>query len=195
MAKNKIIFGNTVLIDLTTDTATAAQILRGFTAHINTGDQVTGTCDYDADTSDATAQVAEILSGVTAYVNGVKLTGTMPNRGAISETIDDVDDVINVPQGYHDGSGTVTIDATEAAKLRNHANIKAGVTILGETGSYTGEAVSAQSKNVTPYTTSQTVLPDSGYDYLSQVVVGAISYVETANAYGTTVTIGEVAPS
>lgn len=194
MAKNKIIFGNTVLIDLTTDTALAGQILRGYTAHINTGDQVTGTCDFDADTSDATAQVAEILAGVTAYVNGVKLTGTMPNRGAISETIDDADDVVTVPQGYHDGSGTVTIDATEVAKLKNHANIKSGVTILGETGTYTGEAVSAQSKTATPYTTAQTILPDAGYDYLSQVEVSAIAYTETPNAYGTTVIIGTVAP-
>lgn len=189
MAKNKIIYGGTVLIDLTSDTATADQILDGYTAHINTGEQVEGTCTYDADTSDATAQVAEILSGKTAYANGAKITGTMPNRGAIDETIDDADDVITVPQGYHDGSGTVQISAAEVAKLKNHANIKAGVTILGETGTYSGEAISAQSKTVNPATTAQTVLPDTGYDYLSQVVVNAISYVETPNAHGTTVTI------
>ena len=192
MAKNKIIYGGTVLIDLTSDTATASQILDGYTAHINTGEQVEGTCTFDADTSDATVQVAEILSGKTCYANGAKITGTMPNRGAISETIDDADDVITVPQGYHDGSGTVTLDATEVAKLKNHANIKNGVTILGETGTYSGEAISAQSKTVNPATTAQTVLPDTGYAYLSQVVVNAISYVETPNAHGTTVTIAGV---
>ena len=189
MAKNKIIYGGTVLIDLTADTAQPEQILNGYTAHINTGEQVEGTCTFDADTSDATVQVAEILSGKTAYANGAKVTGTMPNRGAIDETIDDADDVITIPQGYHDGSGTVQIDAAEVAKLKNHANIKAGVTILGELGTYSGEAVTAQAKTVSPKTTSQTVLPDTGYDYLSQVVVNAISYVETPNAHGTTVTI------
>lgn len=189
MAKNKIIYGGTVLIDLTADTAQPEQILNGYTAHINTGEQVEGTCTYDADTSDATVQVAEILAGKTAYANGAKVTGTMPNRGAIDETIDDADDVITIPQGYHDGSGTVQIDAAEVAKLKNHANIKAGVTILGELGTYSGEAVTAQAKTVSPKTTSQTVLPDTGYDYLSQVVVNAISYVETPNAHGTTVTI------
>lgn len=189
MAKNKIIYGGTVLIDLTADTAQPEQILNGYTAHINTGEQVEGTCTFDADTSDATVQVAEILSGKTAYANGAKVTGTMPNRGAIDETIDDADDVITIPQGYHDGSGTVQIDAAEVAKLKNHANIKAGVTILGELGTYSGEAISAQSKTVNPATTAQTVLPDSGYDYLSQVTVNAISYVETPNAHGTTVTI------
>lgn len=190
MAKNKIIYGGTVLVDMTGDTATAAQILDGYTAHINTGEQVEGTCTFDADTSDATAQKAEILLGKTAYVNGNKLEGSMPNNGAVDATIDDADDVYTVPQGYHDGSGTVQISATEAAKLKNHANIKAGVTILGETGTYTGEGATAQAKTATPSTASQVILPDPGYDYLSQVTIAAIPYVETANAYGTTVTIG-----
>ena len=190
MAKNKIIYGGQTLIDLTTDTATAAQILSGYTAHINTGEQVEGACTYDADTSDGTALVAEILYGKIAYVNGVKLTGTMPNNGAVAGVISDADDTYTVPQGYHDGSGTVTLDATEVAKLKEHSNIKAGVTIFGEEGTYTGEGVSAQSKTATPSTSQQTILPDSGYDYLSQVIVAAIPYVETANAYGTTVTIG-----
>lgn len=190
MAKNKIIFGGEVQIDLTGDTATAAQILDGFTAHINTGEQVEGTCTYDADTSDATVQVAEILNGKTAYANGTKLTGTMPNNGAADGVISDADDIYTVPQGYHDGSGTVKISATEVAKLKNHANIKAGITILGETGTYTGEGATAQAKTATPSKTAQTILPDTDYDYLSQVTVEAIPYVETANAYGTTVTIG-----
>lgn len=190
MAKNKIIFGGEVQIDLTGDTATPDKILEGFTAHINTGEQVEGTCTFDSDTSDATAQVAEILSGKTAYANGAKLTGVMPNNGAIDGVIDDADDVYTVPQGYHDGSGTVQISATEVAKLKNHANIKAGITILGETGTYTGEGATAQAKTATPSKTAQTILPDTGYDYLSQVTVEAIPYVETANAYGTTVTIG-----
>ena len=54
---------------------------------------------------------------------------------------------------------------------------------------------SAQAKTVTPYTTSQVVRPDSGYDYLSRVTVEAISYTETENAAGgVTVIIGTEAP-
>ena len=190
MAKNKIIYGGTVLVDMTGDTATADKILDGFTAHINTGEQVEGTCTYDADTSDATAVVAEILLNKTAYANGAKLKGTMPNNGAVSGVISDADDTYTVPQGYHDGSGTVSIPAAEVAKLKNHSNIKNGVTILGETGSYSGESAEVQSKTVTPTTSQQVILPDTGFDYLSQVTVKAIPYVESANAHGTTVTIG-----
>ena len=196
MAKNKVIFGNQTIIDLTDASLgqnDGAKILSGESAYGKDGEKITGSCTYDADTSDATASASEILSGQTAYVNGTKVTGTMPNNGAVSGTIDDLSTPYTVPQGYHDGSGTVSIDSTEEAKIIP-GNIKDGVEILGVTGTYTGEGVTAQAKTATPYTTQQTILPDSGYDYLSQVTVEAIYYNESANAYGTTVTIGTVAP-
>lgn len=190
MANNKVIFGSTVLIDLTADTVTADKILASYTAHDASGATITGTCDYDVNSQDATVKVAEILSGKTAYARGTKLTGTMPNNGAVSLTISDADDSITVAQGYHDGSGTVSILPAEKAKLIA-ANIKQGITILGVTGTLEpSSAVKVHAKTVTPSINPQTVLPDSGYDYLSQVTVNAIPYVETENsAGGTTVTI------
>lgn len=192
MAINKVIYGGNTLIDLTTDTITAADLRTGVKAHDNSGAQITGINTYDADTSDATARVAEILATKTAYVNGSKLTGTMPNRGAVTGTISAVDGSFTIPQGYHDGSGAVSIDSTEQAKIIA-ANIKAGIEILGVTGTYAGEAITVQSKTATPATTSQTITPDTGYDYLSQVTISAIPYTETDNAAGgKTVTIGVV---
>ena len=194
MANNKVIFGNEVLIDLTADTVEASKLASGYTAHDRSGVIITGTNTYDADTSDADATASEILDTKTAYVNGSKVTGTMPNRGAVTGTISTVAGEYSIQNGYHDGSGTVGIDSTEQAKIIA-GNIKAGVEILGVTGDYTGEAISAQAKTSTPYTTSQVILPDSGYDYLSQVTVNAISRTDTPNAAGgVTVTIGDVAP-
>lgn len=196
MAKNKIIYGGQTLIDLTDATLgqnDGDKILASETAYGKDGEKITGSCTYDADTSDATATASEILATKTAYVNGNKVTGTMPNNGAVSGTIDDVETPYTIPQGYHDGSGTVEVDSTEAAKIIP-GNIKSGVEILGVTGDYTGEEVTAQAKTATPYTTQQVVLPDANYDYLSQVTVSAIYYNEVANAYGTTVEIGTVAP-
>lgn len=189
MAKNKVIYGNEVIIDLTSDTVTEANVTSGVTFHLPSGEIGTGTNTYDSDTSDDTAVVAEVLATKTFHARGSALTGTMPNRGAVSGTISTKAGTYNIQQGYHDGSGTVSINSTEQAKIIA-GNIKAGIEILGVTGTYAGEAVSVQSKTATPATTAQTILPDAGYDYLSQVVINAISYVETPNsAGGVTVTI------
>lgn len=186
---NKLILGNEVKFDLTADTITADKLAQGITAHDKSGAPITGTNTYDANTQDATAGVAEILEGKTAYVAGAKVTGTMPNKGAVSGTIS-TKTAYAIPMGFHDGSGSVSIDATELAKIIP-SNIKSGISILGETGTYGGEQATAQAKTVTPTFSAQTILPDSGYDYLSQVVVSAIPYTTTENAQGGfTLTIG-----
>ena len=192
---NKVVYGADTLIDLTGDDVAASDVLSGKLFHLPTGEPKAGTCTFDADTSDATATAAEILATKTAYKNGSKLEGTMPNRGAVTLTIDDKDDEITISNGYHDGSGKAKLDATEKAKLIG-SNIKDGVTILGVLGTYTGEGVTAETVSATPYTTPQTILPGTGYDYLAEVDIAAIAYVETDNAAGgKTVTIGTVAPS
>lgn len=191
MAVSKVIYGGTTLIDLTTDTVTADKLLTGITAHGKDGELIEGTCSFDANTQDATASASEILTGKTAYNKGSKVTGTMKNNGSVSGKITTKVGKYTVPQGYHDGSGTVDIDSTEQAKLIP-SNIREGVTILGVQGEMTGtEDARPQSKTVTPSTSQQTILPDEGYNYLSQVVVNAIPYSESDNsAGGKTVTIG-----
>lgn len=188
---NKVVYGGTVLIDLTGDTVTADKVLTGYTAHDKSGATITGTCDYDVNSEDATVAVAEMLNGKTAYARGSKITGTMPNNGAVTKTISTKTQEVSIVQGYHDGSGKVSISSTEQAKIIP-TNIRDGVTILGVTGTMSGtEGARAQAKTVTPTTKVQNVLPDDGYNYLSQVTVNAIPYVESDNsAGGTTVTIG-----
>lgn len=192
MAHSKIVLSTgEVLIDLTGDTVEADKLLKGYTAHGADGEQVTGSCTYDVDSSGATAKAAEILTGKTAGVGGKIIPGAMPNRGAVSGTIATKDGTYTVPNGYHDGSGKVVIDATERAKLIPE-NIREGVTVLGVEGTMSGtEDAKPQSKTVAPTFEDQTVLPDSGYNYLFQVTVSAINITTADNAAGgTTVTIG-----
>lgn len=190
---NKIIINGRTLIDLTTDTVDASKLLTGITAHDKSGAVITGECTYDSDTSEDTAAVAEILAGKTAHARGTLLTGTMPNNGGVTGTIATLNGTYTIPQGYHDGSGTVSIDSTEKSKIVA-ANIREGVTILGVTGTMSGtEEVVAESKTVTPTFASQTVTPDtgSGYNYIAQVTVNPIPVTETDNsAGGITVTVG-----
>lgn len=191
MAISKVVYGGNTLIDLTADTITAEKLLVGATAHGADGEKINGECNFDANTQDATATAAEILSGKTAYNKGNKITGAMKNNGAVSGVISTREGQYTVPQGYHDGSGKVQIDAIEQAKIIP-SNIRDGVSILGVEGTMSGtEGAKPQAKTVTPSTEAQTVLPDAGYNYLSQVTVNAIPYEETDNsAGGITVTIG-----
>lgn len=190
-AINKVIYGSTVLIDLTNDTITAADVINSKTFHASDGTTKSGTCLFDVDSRSVTATAAEVLTGKTFAKNGSVLTGTMPNRGAIAGTISVVGTPYTVSAGYHDGSGVVSIDSTEAAKIIP-ANIREGITILGVQGTMSGlEEVNAEIANVTPDITQQTITPSTGYNYISQVVVAAIPYSETENAaQGLTVTIG-----
>ncbi|MCM1225437.1 MAG: hypothetical protein NC548_64425 [Lachnospiraceae bacterium] len=188
---NKIVYGNKTLIDLTADTVTEDTLAQGITAHDKTGAIITGTSTKDSDTSDATVAVAEILVGKTAYARGAKLTGTMPDNGGFSATISSLSDIITIPMGFHDGTGTVQISDAEKAKGIPE-NVRDGVIFMGVEGAMSGsEGVKPQSKEVTPSAAEQVILPDEGYNYLSQVTVKAISYTETKNAAGgITVTIG-----
>jgi hypothetical protein len=82
------------------------------------------------DTTEAAGTAAaagEILTGKNAFLNGAKIAGTMPNRGALSFTPGTTSQTIAA--GYHNGSGTVAGDADLIS-----ANIKAGVNIFGVAG-------------------------------------------------------------
>ncbi len=188
---NKVVLSSgETLIDLSGDTADAAHVLKGSTFHDKSGAPKTGTCEFDSDTSDDTVATAEILVGKTAHARGVKITGTMPNNGAVSGSIATKDGQYTVPQGFHDGSGKVGIASAEKAKLIP-GNIKSGVEVLGVTGTYGGKSINAQTKSVTPSFTQQVVQPDDSYDYLSAVTVAAIPVAYADNAAGgRTVTIG-----
>lgn len=190
MAINKVVYGEEVLIDLTGDSVTEDTLAKGITAHDKSGAVITGTSTKDVDSTDATAAVSEVLLGKTAYARGQKLTGTMPNNGAVTGEITDKDTDYTVPLGFHDGSGKVGIATAEKEKIVA-GNIKQGVTILGVEGTYSGNGVNLQAKTVTPSKTAQTVQADPGYDALSAVTVNAIPYTETDNAAGgKTATIG-----
>lgn len=84
------------------------------------------------DTSNVDATAADVLAGKTIVTGSGEVEGTMPDRGAVSKTLDATtgNQSYTVPAGYHNGSGVVAI-------------------VLEE-------------KSATPSTSSQNITPTSG---------------------------------
>lgn len=80
-----------------------------------------------------TANASEIVSGKTAVLNGALATGTMADRGSGSKTITTLNESVGIDAGYYDGTGSVSIDSSERAKIIGD-NIREGVVVLGVTG-------------------------------------------------------------
>lgn len=96
------------------------------------------------DLSADTVTADKILSGATAHgSDGESITGSMVNRGAVSGTIATKDAVYTIQQGFHNGSGNVQISSAEKAKLIPE-NIKSGVTLLGISGTHSGQQVTTE---------------------------------------------------
>lgn len=65
------------------------------------------------DSGDLTATLSQVLSGYTAMTrdsNDDPGTGTMPNRGAVNQTLN-AGGSYTIPQGYHNGNGKVAANS------------------------------------------------------------------------------------
>lgn len=66
--------------------------------------------DAYQDVSSVTAAASDVLTGkVYVLADGTVTTGTMPNNGTVSKTLDATTITYTIPKGYHSGTGTVKI--------------------------------------------------------------------------------------
>lgn len=118
------------------------------------------------------AQPADVLSGKTfSNADGIDKTGTMPNNGAVSQTLSGGQSY-TIPAGYHNGSGVVNCDAP----VLTDATIKFGVTYHDGGSGASG----------------QFVMPNVGYKHATLTVGANISLNGTAMSLNTPVDISSV---
>ncbi len=152
---------------------------------------------YACSSGDGDATAAQILSGKTAWVKGKKVTGTMPNRGAVNQTIN-AGGSYTIPAGYHNGSGKITASSLSS---QTQANATASQILSGRTAWVNGNKVTgnmpsrASSSNVTGdtawhynnriyFATDYGYYPAASYGNFSNVSEKYISYSSLASVIG-----------
>lgn len=110
MARNKVVLGNEVLIDLTSDTVTPSTLFEGYTAHDRSGNLITGTAEPTSILiEDTTDSHGGIIRNITGKV--VKLQ---------TKTITPTSSVQNVsPDTGYDGFSSVTVEAESGTTINN----------------------------------------------------------------------------
>ena len=110
MAVNKVIYGNRVLVDLTDATATAANIIEGYTAYGADGNKIVGTASNQtlviSDTEDEHGGTIREITGKVIKLQTKTITPTSSQQ------------VVNPDTGY-DGFSQVTVNAASGSTINN----------------------------------------------------------------------------
>ena len=203
MGISRVKYNGQTLIDISSNTVNKEVLLKGYTSHDSNGDPVTGECEFDMKTTEFTASAKDIRKGLTAGVNKQTITGDMDEHLAEEHTISTKEGVFEIPEGYHDGNGTVIIDPSAVSQLKKE-NIRLNVEILGVKGEMTG----TEGENCSPAITVDAPLgtenaplgqddliiqPEGDYTCFNKVTVRAVPYTtkdNTASNKGIWVEIG-----
>ena len=102
-------------------------------------------------TADANATAGNILVDKTAYVNGAKITGTMPNKGAMTASLN-CGGSYTIPAGYHNGSGKVTANSLAS---QTSANATTGDILKNKTAWVNGSKITGAMPNLSADTPIQ----------------------------------------
>ena len=106
--------------------------------------------------SDATAN--DILITKTAWVNGVKVTGSMPNNGSWTQENVNAGSSVTIPKGYHNGSGRIT---TKSLRDQTQSNAVPYNLLIAKTAWVNGSKITGTMPDNTGWSSKEMVAGSS----------------------------------
>lgn len=116
---------------------------------------------------------------------------SIANNRAVSRKLDTTTASYTVPAGYHNGSGTVSVELEEKTVTANGVVTPTAGKVLSKITVNVENAPTLQEKTAVPSKEAQEIVADEGYDGLSKVSVQAIP-ANFADVTGVTVSAADV---
>lgn len=100
----------------------------------------------------------DILSTKTAWVNGVKVTGSMPNNGSWTQENVNAGSSVTIPKGYHNGSGRIT---TKSLRDQTQSNAVPYNLLIAKTAWVNGSKITGTMPDNTGWSSKEMVAGSS----------------------------------
>lgn len=157
----------------TTITPTTSEQTAVFSGIYTTGDIKIGPIPSKyKDTSTGNVTADQILKDKIAFNSNGKITGTMPNYGAVSQALN-CSGSYTIPAGYHNGSGKVTANslASQTNGNASSSDVLSGKTAWVNGSKITGVIPLLGAQNITPTTYNQ-IIKTGCYLSGNQTIIG-----------------------
>ena len=149
---------------------------------------------YACSSGDGDATANQILSGKTAWVKGSKVMGTMPNRGAVTQTLK-AGGSYTIPEGYHNGKGKITVSSlsSQTDGTATASQILSGKTAWVDGKKITGTMANQGAKSTTLNAGKSYTIPAGYHNGSGKITAASLSSQTSGTATAAQILSGKTA--